>query len=629
VRVRAVAAVIAAAAALAYAAASASAGTYTVVQCHAPAPQNYAHEGEASTLPPVGVYEIRTDCTAAAGNNSIRIDVEAKAVQGHRGRVTWTAPPGTTITGVQLSARLRRDGGQRSRIYMANAAGAIAAQFATGGTEPAAFGPHSWSTPAGHPGYPKLVAELACVNDNCAYANTSDALTHVRYVRLTLEDRSAPSVSLGGDLLTPGWKRGSGRLSLASVDEGAGLDAMSVIVNGATVSGGGLAPCALIAGTMLAKVVRPCPPGHHLERSISTAEQPFVDGENSVWGCARDFGSSGFGTCTSRTVRVDNTQPEVVFLHLPNPADPELIRARVDDATSGVDFDPLRDLVRYRQVGDAQWRPLVTEYHSGELRTYVDSTAVPPGEYEFRAEIRDRAGNEAVTTQREDGRPMRLRFPLKAPARLDATLTGGQQRLTVPYRKPSVVRGVLRGGTGAPLDGEQVKVVERFDEGALIDRRVRWVETDEEGRFRSGIPGGPSREIEAIFEGSRSHVAATSDELDLNVKSKVELKLRRSRIRAGSRAVFTGRVGRYFARLPEGGKLVELQVKEGRGRWNTLKEAQGTTAKGRIRLSHRFRAYYTRPVTFVFRLKATKEGRWPYRAPVASKIRRLKVVPKR
>ena len=90
---------------------------------------------------------------------------------------------------------------------------------------------------------------------------------------------------------------------------------------------------------------------------------------------------------------------------------------------------------------------------------------------------------------------------------------------------------------------------------------------------------------------------------------------------------FGGAVKHHGAQIPVGGKLVELQVREGARKWGTVKEAFATRGDGRYSTSYRFGTFYTRPVTFRFRVKVTRENGWPYKAPVRSRARRVTVVP--
>ena len=80
----------------------------------------------------------------------------------------------------------------------------------------------------------------------------------------------------------------------------------------------------------------------------------------------------------------------------------------------------------------------------------------------------------------------------------------------------------------------------------------------------------------------------------------------------------------YAARIPDGGKLAELQVRAAHG-WNTVRHAFYTNANGRYRLRYRFGRFYNSNVRYRFRLRALREEGWPYKAPARSKSRRLVV----
>jgi hypothetical protein len=170
-------------------------------------------------------------------------------------------------------------------------------------------------------------------------------------------------------------------------------------------------------------------------------------------------------------------------------------------------------------------------------------------------------------------------------------------------------------------------VQERYDPGSLEVQHTSEAVTDESGRFKLRLPAGPSRRISVSYRGSKRYRPAADDELDLNVRSGVKFNTSRKRVRAGSPVTFGGKVKHHGAEIPSGGKLVELQVKEGAKRWGTVKEAFSTREDGRYNLSYRFGRFYTQPVRFKFRVKVTREQGWPYKAPVRSRARRVTVVP--
>ena len=252
---------------------------------------------------------------------------------------------------------------------------------------------------------------------------------------------------------------------------------------------------------------------------------------------------------------------------------------------------------------------------------------MPPGDYEFRAEAVDVAGNSAETTRREDGTPMVLSFPLRQRARLVAGLDpGGAARQTVAYGHGSSVSGRLLDPDGEPLAGREVTVVEQFGAGALIDRRVRVVSTDSRGAWTSELPPGPSRTVSASFAGTARFAPLEQVAGQLTVRSRASFRTSRERVPEGGRVVFAGRIGHYAARMPVGGKLIELQVRESAGRWNTVREAFHTEPSGRYRLGYRFGRFYESDARFRFRVKVAREQAWPYKAPVRSTARTVVVL---
>jgi hypothetical protein len=109
---------------------------------------------------------------------------------------------------------------------------------------------------------------------------------------------------------------------------------------------------------------------------------------------------------------------------------------------------------------------------------------------------------------------------------------------------------------------------------------------------------------------------------DLDIAFNVKRK-----VKAGKRVRFRGHVKAADTVLPDGGKLVEVQVRTGK-KWRTVGKAFRTDVKGDYALRYRFRRFYTRPVKFKFRLKVHPEPGWPYSDPRYSSKRKVKVVPR-
>jgi len=223
---------------------------------------------------------------------------------------------------------------------------------------------------------------------------------------------------------------------------------------------------------------------------------------------------------------------------------------------------------------------------------------------------------------------MEASFPLRERTKLAAAVDG-RDRATVDYGERPRLEGTLRGSGGKRIAREVVEIVERFDNGSSLEPIVHTARTDRRGRFDVRLARGPSRRIRASYEGSRRYLGSESDPIRLNVRGAASLSVSRRRVEAGGRVVFRGSVGRFGARLPGGGKLVELQVKGGGiGRYRTVREAFHTDGRGRYRMRYGFERFYDRRTRFTFRLKVTRESRWPYAAPTRSRARDLTVRPR-
>ena len=606
----------------AIAAETATAGDYVVAQCHDANPAHQASTESADR----GDYAMRDECTAAP-DHALKVITNTGAPSGHLGYWYWQAPPGTTIVSVKVDAKLRRADGHKARVYVADDAGRQISLVASGTDGATSFTTEQWSAPAGSSGASRLYAALVCDNNGANCPVSSEAKTFVRNVEITLRDVSSPTVRISGDAVTAGWKRGQIRATSHPADLGGGVASQVVVVNGLAVAPTHNFPC-IGAGTENVSFLVPCPTTNVPPEDLSfdTVSPPFRDGVNEMVVCVYDFARSGqpnYG-CDSQAIPVDNGAPQIAFSNQQDPQDPEVISASAADATSGLAHDSAQ--IEYRPINTDGWKVLPTTLVDGEMLARVDSGAEPPGFYEFRASVADVAGNSGSTLLRADQEPMRLHFPLKERVDVDAFFAGGRVSQLVRYGRPTTVRGFLREPSGEGVADQRIVIRENFDDGSLVQRRTEHVRTDADGAFRSKIPAGPSRVVSIRYAGSNRYIGDRSPALDFNVRSRVALRASR-RVKAGGSAFFRGAVGRYFARIPAGGKLVELQYKKKARTWNTADEAVGTSSRGRVAIRYRFRRFYTQPVTFVFRLKVTRESRWPYRVPASSRSVRVTVVP--
>jgi len=312
-------------------------------------------------------------------------------------------------------------------------------------------------------------------------------------------------------------------------------------------------------------------------------------------------------------VRIDRTPPRVDFPNSQDPADPELIRARIADPLSGA--DPGRGWIGVRRAGsgDAYARLPAAPPADGELRARWDSDAAPTGRYEFAARGYDAAGNSAVATTRANGSPMILANPLKTTTRLRGAFRGGLRR-RVRFGRRIRVSGRLVSGLHTPLAGAPVRVVERFDPGARPALRTTTLRTDGDGRFSFRTRRGPSRRIELSYPGARTLAHSDARPLRLRVRGRVRLRASSRTAAVGGRPlVFRGRVAAAPGTIPRKGMPVRLQFRLGRSPWSAFRTIQ-TDRRGRFRYAYRFSDGDSRGVRFQFRAYVPAGGNWPYAA---------------
>lgn len=588
--------------------ASAAGGTYEVVQCHS------QHRGVPDARISDGAaYAVRIGCSSADADHALKIDSVGQASEGQAGRVRWKAPPGTGIVAVRVNANLRREGGHKARLYMADAQLRETDRVATGTNGGTGWTGFTWTGPARD----QFVASLHC--EGQAKCNESNAAkTWIRNVRLTLKDLEDPTVEPGGSLFAGGWLRGELSLISDGADAGGGLRTLSATVGGSSaVERHASCSGALLDSSSFA-LLAPCPATDRFAGQVLTGAPPWHDGVHPVQLCAADV--AGNTACVSRTVRLDNTPPALAFANEQDPSDPELIAVRASDPHSGI----ASAAIHFRAVGSDEWRPLQTRRADGLLTARVDSAAEPPGEYELMAEATDVAGNRAATTLREDGSPMRLTFPLRAGVELSARIRpGASQVQKLEYGESSRVVGRLLTAAGEPMPGRQVVVDEYFGPGALIDHRIRTVTTDADGRWSSKLPAGPSRSVTARFAGDKRHLSDQDSAGRLAVRTGARFAASRPSVPEGGKVSFKGRVGRLGARIPSRGKLIQLQYHDPTSRrWFTVRNAFYTDARGRYRFGYRFGRHYVEDVRIRFRLRVLPESQWPYK-PANTRARRV------
>jgi hypothetical protein len=338
------------------------------------------------------------------------------------------------------------------------------------------------------------------------------------------------------------------------------------------------------------------------------------------------------------TVRIDREPPRLTFAGAQDPLDPERIEARASDSLSGL--DPALGSIAVRPIGSGErFVALPTERSGALLRARWDSETYPPGEYEFRATAYDVAGNSASTSSKIDGTAMRLSNPLKIATTLlsgfggsiltwhrcvrhrtgrhcreetvrDFTLRPAER--SVPYGRRTSFSGRLIAGRQAPLAGMPVKVIERFDPGAVPQERVSTVRTGANGAFSFRLGPGPSRQLLAVAPPTATLRGASSQPLRLEVQSGLRIRASSPVARVGGRpVVFRGAVAGDQAAIPTEGKVVQLQFRLAGSVWSEFRTIR-TDPRGHFRYPYRFTDDDSRGVRFQFRAFAPAQTGWPY-----------------
>jgi hypothetical protein len=284
--------------------------------------------------------------------------------------------------------------------------------------------------------------------------------------------------------------------------------------------------------------------------------------------------------------------------------------------------------IEIRRHGDVRWRPIATARSGSGFVARLDDEHLPDGVYALRARAVDSAGNERSTTREVNGRVVMRRVP----SRINTRLVAGQvKRVTARRahgkrrtRRIIVVRPIVRFGHTIPIRGRLttpggnpvanagIEVWERVSVPGAMSRRVAFIGTDREGRFRFKALRGPSRVLRFRYVGSPL-VRARTTEVEIRVKASSTLRTSRKRVVNGEDVVLRGRVqGRP---LPSVGKLVQLQAYS-RGNWLTFATPRAKPSTGRWRYRYRFTS--TRgTVRYRFRARVPREAGYPYSAGVS------------
>jgi hypothetical protein len=276
-------------------------------------------------------------------------------------------------------------------------------------------------------------------------------------------------------------------------------------------------------------------------------------------------------------LRFDPEPPQLGF-GTPAVEDPTRVSVLVTDRISGLGGGA----IEISRAGSGTWQGLPTSQEGEHLVARVDDAFLPPGDYELRASAHDQASNLASTDRRLDGQPMRLRLPLRIATSMKAGVV--EKRIVIRKGKEGKVRrtvlkpramvafgrrvrlaGRLANRGGHSLAGAKLLVYSRQTEGT--EQLDGTVTTNARGRFAYEVKARSSRRFRFVYPGTGT-ILPVQDTATLLVKASSTFSVKPKHVLNGDSVTFSGRVkGRP---LPEGGKLVELQVRFTKG-WQTFR----------------------------------------------------------
>jgi hypothetical protein len=181
----------------------------------------------------------------------------------------------------------------------------------------------------------------------------------------------------------------------------------------------------------------------------------------------------------------------------------------------------------------------------------------------------------------------------------------------VRHGRSATVHGFLATSDGVALGGRTVEVLTAPDNGLAQWSQAASVTTGAGGGWTAQLPPGPSRLVEAIYNGDATTESSTSGQVRLVIPAKVEL------LTAAPRRVAWGGTVRIVGRLlggylPPGGALVRLRIGSGSSS-TTYGVKEHVSGTGRFSTSYTFGAGQASSYqTFWFQISSLPMGSYPF-----------------
>ena len=365
----------------AVAAAPAQAGTYDVVACNAPGANgvNRSWTTVVYSWPTVSaqpeLFDFHTTCSSGLGVSS-HAPEQRLSNYTNSGGLRFTAPAGTAIVAIRANrydeVRSSADDPNTTdpengdwEVFLHGEGGPVGGAFGGEQCKPEGPGLCTRGTVVGGDTGPirveptsMLTWGISCGGGNLAFCFSNGGAGFKYYplgsfwlygATVTLEDNSAPTAALGGDLLSPGWRRPTDSLTWAASDN-AGIRRRVLLVDDVEVAASGT-DC---------DPTRPVPCANFPASPVGFG--PVADGRHEFKLVATD--SAGNPTTVVQTVNVDGTGPAATVTR----ASGKTITVAVADSASGV----AGGTISVRNSPSEPFRALPTSFAKGALTAKLD-----------------------------------------------------------------------------------------------------------------------------------------------------------------------------------------------------------------------------------------------------------------
>lgn len=193
----------------------------------------------------------------------------------------------------------------------------------------------------------------------------------------------------------------------------------------------------------------------------------------------------------------------------------------------------------------------------------------------------------------------------------------------IRYGHRTTVSGFLGTADGTALPGHVVRVLTAPNNGLGQFSQVAAVTADANGTWTAELPRGPSRIIEAVYDGDPVTESTSSGQVQVTVPAKIKLlSVSPTRVAWGQTVRITGRL--FGGYLPAGGVNLRLRIGAGRNR-ATYGVQEHVAGNGRFSTTYTFGAGYASiQRSYWFEIATLPSGNYPY-APSASNRQYVRV----